>query len=321
MRTARGLLSLIAIGALTAGAAGCTGSAGHGVSQTAAAPVLLSGPRYYLSLGDSLAQGVQPTATGTSLPTDAGYANRIYSVLHAHQSGWRLVKLGCSGETTQTMIHGGTCTYEAGSQLAAAEQFLRAHRGHVGLVTIDIGANDPNSCILGDGVQLSKITSCMGTSIDQTLAGLRTIMRGLRSAAGPDVRILAMSYYVPELAGWLDGMTGKEVAVLTERLVAGYNRLLDPIYQRYGAQVANVFGAFHSSDFTDKVRLGRLGLLPRNVATICEWTWSCARWPRGPNEHANDTGYGMIALAFLLADPQLTAGTAADQPKSAANRG
>jgi hypothetical protein len=67
-----------------------------------------------------------------------------------------------------------------------------------------------------------------------------------------------------------------------------------------------VFGAFHSSDFSDKVRLGQLGLLPRNVATICEWTWSCAQYPRGPNEHANDTGYGVIALAFLLADPRLT---------------
>jgi lysophospholipase L1-like esterase len=304
MRGARLLTSIVATCALVLVAAGCAGSAPQGGGRTAAAG-LPPGPRYYLSLGDSLAVGVQPTVTGASLPTSSGYPNRIYSVLRAHDPDWRLVQLGCSGETTHTMIHGGTCRYPAGSQLDQAEQFLRSHRGHVGLVTIDIGANDPNNCIIGP-VPVSKITACMGNSINETLSDLRTIMGGLRSAAGPDVKILAMSYYVPELAGWLYGMDGKEIAVLTERLVAVYNRLLAGIYGRYGAQVANVFGAFHSSDFTDKVRLGRLGLVPRNVATICEWTWSCARSPRGPNEHANDTGYGVIALAFLLADPQLT---------------
>jgi hypothetical protein len=35
---------------------------------------------------------------------------------------------------------------------------------------------------------------------------------------------------------------------------------------------------------------------------VCEWTWICKRAPRGPNEHANEVGYGVIALAFLLAD-------------------
>jgi lysophospholipase L1-like esterase len=311
MRRARLLTSMVAICAVVLVAVGgtvllgCTGSAPRRGDAAAAAGGPLPGPRYYLSLGDSLALGVQPTVTGASEPTSSGYPNRIYSVLRAHDPDWRLVKLGCSGETTHTMIHGGICRYPAGSQLAQAEQFLRAHRGRVGLVTIDIGANDPNSCIIGN-VPLSKITSCMGNSIDATLSALRTIMGGLRSAAGPSVTILAMSYYVPELAGWFDGMAGKEIAVLTERLVAGYNRLLAGIYHHYGAQVANVFGAFHSSDFSDKVRLGQLGLLPRNVATICEWTWSCAQYPRGPNEHANDTGYGVIALAFLLADPRLT---------------
>jgi lysophospholipase L1-like esterase len=305
MRSTRLMIGLVTACALTLAAVGCSGSAAPHATRPANAADVQPGPRYYLSLGDSLAQGVQPTATGASLPTDTGYPNRIYSVLRAHQRDWRLVKLGCSGETTQTMIHGGICRYPAGSQLAQAEAFLREHRGHIGLITIDIGANDPNSCIIG-AVPLSKITACMGNSLEQTLSDLRTIMAGLRSAAGPGVRILAMSYYVPELAGWRDGKTGKEIAVLTERLVAGYNRLLAGIYRHYDAQMANVFGAFHSSDFTDQVRLGRYGLLPRNVATICEWTWSCAEWPRGPNEHANDIGYRVIALAFLLADPQLT---------------
>lgn len=299
MRTGRtGLLTAVA--GLLVLVAGCSGHAAEPAPQ----PHLLPGPQYYLALGDSLSQGVQPDSDGASLPTRAGYPNRIYSVLHAQDRNWRLVKLGCSGETTHTMIHGGICHYAAGSQLLQAAAFLRAHRGHLGLVTIDIGANDPNSCFYG-GASVSKILPCMGNSISRSAADLRLIMADLRAAAGPDVTILAMSYYVPELAGWMDGTVGEEVAVLTERLVAGYNQMLGKIYRAYGARVANVFGAFNSSDFGSKIRLADYGVLPRNVATICQWTWACAHSPRGPNEHANAAGYEVIARAFLRADPQL----------------
>ena len=44
------------------------------------------------------------------------------------------------------MIDGGICHYPGGSQLNAAVAFLHAHRGRVLLVTIDIGANDPEYC-------------------------------------------------------------------------------------------------------------------------------------------------------------------------------
>jgi hypothetical protein len=63
-----------------------------------------------------------------------------------------------------------------------------------------------------------------------------------------------------------------------------------------------VFSAFHSADFTDQVTLPGIGTVPRNVAIICQWTWECAPPPRGPNEHANVIGYGVIALTFLVAD-------------------
>jgi hypothetical protein len=44
-----------------------------------------------------------------------------------------------------------------------------------------------------------------------------------------------------------------------------------------------------------------VGTVPRNVALICQWTWECASRPRGPNQHANQAGYGVIARAFLSA--------------------
>src|SRR5262249_43710470 len=166
----------------------------------------------------------------------------------------RLVKLGCSGETSFTMINGGACHYPgARSQLDAAERFLRAHRRHIALVTIDIGANDPNSCFLG--APLSKIGTCMNSRVRLTVADLRTILSGLRAAGGHRVTIIGMNYYVPELAGWLRGLGGKEIAVLSERLVHGYNHLLVKAFRHYGVRVANVFAAFHSSDFADHVRM------------------------------------------------------------------
>src|SRR5689334_13986934 len=36
-------------------------------------------PRYYLALGDSLSQGVQPNVNGLSLETNQGYADQLYA--------------------------------------------------------------------------------------------------------------------------------------------------------------------------------------------------------------------------------------------------
>jgi lysophospholipase L1-like esterase len=210
----------------------------------------------------------------------------------------RLVKLGCPGETTSTMINGGICRYPGGSQLAAAVAFLRDHRGHVLLVSIDIGANDTEDC---GGLASLQAVSCLRTEIPEAASRLSTIVQRLRAAVGPGVRIVGMSYYLPALAEWLDGTPGQAIAWLSERLAAGYNDLLDRSYTASGARVADVFGAFDTGDFATRVTMPGLGTLPRNVALICQWTWQCTAPPRGPNQHANRTGYGVIAGAFLHA--------------------
>ena len=254
---------------------------------------------YYLAVGDSLSQGVQPDAAGTSVPTGQGYPDQLYAALHRSQPALQLVKLGCPGETTATMIHGGTCRYRGGSQLAGAVAFLKAHRGHVVLVTIDIGANDPEDC--GSHLNLQAITACVGTNLPEAASNLNTILARLRAAAGPGVRIVGMSYYLPALAEWLNGTLGQVVARVSERLAAEYDDLLDRAYASSGVRVANVFGAFETSDFGNQVAVPGVGTVPRNVARICQWTWACASPPRGPNQHANQAGYSVIAQAFLSA--------------------
>jgi lysophospholipase L1-like esterase len=254
---------------------------------------------YYLALGDSLSQGVQPDAAGVSVETGLGYADQVYAALRRGRPGLRLVKLGCPGETTRTMISGGICRYQGGSQLASAVAFLRAHRGHVLLVTIDIGANDPEDCGAWQG--LSQLASCLWPGIPRALGNLATIMTSLRAAAGPGVRFVGMSYYLPALAVWRDGLIGRTVAWLLERLAVGYDDLISGVYVSNGARVADVFGAFGTSDFGGQVTVAGAGTLPHNVAMVCRLTWECANPPRGPNQHPNQGGYAVIARAFLRA--------------------
>ena len=285
----------LAIAAVTALAAvtACSGTVTSSRPHASPAP-----PTYYLALGDSLSQGVQPDAAGASVETRYGYPDQVYAALRPGHPTLKLVKLGCPGETTGTMINGGICHYPAGSQLKAAVAFLHAHRGRVLLVTIDIGANDPEHCAgqPGDGQpSLSQLASCEVKGIPAAVTRLTTILASLKAAAGPGVRMVGMNYYLPALAEWRNGLPGRLVAWAAERLAATYNDLLDRVYTTSGARVANVFGAFDTADFTEQ------GTTPRNVVLLCQWTWACAAPPRGPNQHANQAGYQVIARTFLQA--------------------
>ena len=253
---------------------------------------------YYLALGDSLSRGVQPDAAGASVETGQGYPDLVYATLLASHPALRLVRLGCPGETTKTMMHGGICHYSAGSQLAAATAFLRAHRGHVFLVTIDIGANDLEDC--GNRPSLTQLASCIG-QLPKATANVAAILASLRAAAGPGVRITGMNYYLPALAEWRSGLLGRATAQLSEKFAVAYDDLLKRAYGQAGITVANVFEAFETTNFGDPVTMPGIGSVPRNVARICQWTWECAPPPRGPNQHANAAGYRVIADAILAA--------------------
>ena len=130
------------------------------------------------------------------------------------------------------MINGGICRYRGGSQLAAAVGFLQAHRGRVLLVTLDIGANDPEDC--GGQPSLGQLAECAVKDVPAAVGHLGTIMARLKAAAGPGVRIVGMNYYLPALAEWRSGLPGHVVAWTAEKLAATYNAMLGRVYAKSG---------------------------------------------------------------------------------------
>jgi len=261
------------------------------VAQVAPAGAAVT-PTYYLALGDSLSQGVQPNKEKVSLETNHGYVDDIYKLYRHQIAAFKLEKLGCPGETTTTMVDGGICTYTSGvtggdplgNQLAAAEAFLASNK--VSFVTLDIGANDIDGCVGPSGID----ETCLENGIAAVNTNLPLIVSGLE-AADPGVPIYAMDYYDPFLFAWLLGQ--QTLAEESATLASGFDSDLDGIYAAYGVTVAPVGNAFQTTNFTPYPAPGDL---PINVQLICDWTWMCSG--RGPNIHATTAGYTEIADTF-----------------------
>lgn len=245
------------------------------------------GTGYYVALGDSLAAGYQP---GLGDDRAGGYVGGVLAGVRAAAPRTTLVNLACSGETVVTMVSGGVCAYDEGSQLAQAVEFLHAHATHTRTVTIDIGANDVQRCV-------SRTT---GIDLTCVRAGLASVQQLLPSAlaqlhaAAPGAQILVLNYYNPFLATWLLGPAGQALAAQSAGLQTTLNAIIASAAGTVDATVVDIATAFHSTD-TAPVAVPGLGTVPTDVATICAWTWMCTR----TDIHANDTGYAVMAATVV----------------------
>lgn len=265
---------------------------------------------YYVSLGTSLSVGVQPESNGILLPSDNGYADQIFAnikpgfdTVGAQPRELRLNKLGCPGETLDSMTNGGTCLYFAGSQLEAAVDFLTDNAGKIHLVTIDMGGNDfRNAGCVGATVDIA----CANAASAQIATDLAAVLTTLRNAAGPDTTIIGMNYYNPYLATWLEDAAGQALAVESAQAVAIAADFLSTTYGTAGMPMADVAAAFESDDFVNMVQSSQPApndILPVNVANICDLTYMCDPDPVGPDIHAKTVGYIRIADAFMAVLP------------------
>ena len=246
-----------------------------------------TGPTRYLALGDSLAAGYQP---GVGDDRTGGYVGGVLAGLQAQRPDDEvtLVNLGCSGETTTTLLQGGRCAYPEGSQLKAALAALASPGPPVDVITVDVGANDLTGCASPSGVD----QSCAEGAVASVTGNLATALGQLRGAA-PSARIVVLDYYDPFLATWTLGQNGQQLAQASAVSTKALNAAIAGVAQGVQAQVAPVSELFATDDFT----IGAGQTLPRNVELICARTWMCER----SDIHTNDAGYEVLTQAVLTA--------------------
>jgi len=255
----------------------------------AGASTLSATTAFYLDIGGSASIGVQPDATGAhDQRTDRGYSNDLVSIEALKGVTLQLTEIGCSGETTTTMLVGGDKCYNSpDSQLAEAIAFLSAHRDQTGLVTIDLGFNDLKGCLH----TLSIDTTCVSTKLALLQQQLPEIVTDLRAAAGPNTTFIGVGHYNPYLADESKGLRGRLFADRTSTMMRSLNQTLGDIYNDDAIPMADVAKQF--SLYAN----GSAGT-PSAVARTCALTWMCPSGANKANIHPDDAGYLEIAEAI-----------------------
>jgi lysophospholipase L1-like esterase len=249
--------------------------------------------QFYVSLGDSVAAGFQPSGQ-----IRKGYVDDLVRSVRQTIPSLRAQKFACVGETSRSLMTGvgSECEYAAGSQLNAAVAFLERHPGQVPFITIDIGSND----MVGRCLDFNTGTfdrSCVAALVARLGHRVPRIVDALRAAAGPRVPILGMTYYNPFLGIWGLIPHSHALAKGLERAWEAFNAGLTAAYETAGAVVVDVARTFRIHDFSHTVVVPGRGRLPVNVALACGWTWFCSTKYFG-DPHPNATGYRMIAREF-----------------------
>jgi lysophospholipase L1-like esterase len=193
---------------------------------------------------------------------------------------------------------GSQCHYAAGSQLKAADAFIKKHKANIAFVTIDIGANDVEKCASGTTVN----GPCLTAGLNSINMNIPKIASALRKAGGSKLKIVGMTYYDPFLADYLDSANGKALAGASQGLAKTFNGDISTGFAGSNIKVADVATNWKTYDPLtgpgSQTTTYKGQTVPVPVAIVCERTWMCAAKPKGPNIHANNTGYKDIAKLF-----------------------
>ena len=292
MRTPLALLATAALAATSLVALG-------GVAQASGAkkPATTT-PTYYVSVGDSYSVGYQPGVGATT-----GYAGYVTKTTHL-----TLANFGCAGATTTSIIDTVGCPdvlphtagdhlYPTTTQAAAAEAFITAHRGHIGLITASIGGNDVTDCLAQ-----ASLLKCAATAVIDIDTNVTTLADGLRSAAGPKVPIIGLTYPDVILGSYVypsQPVTASRLALAATSVVA-FKSIINPVlskaYASAGASFVDVTAATGAyTPLTKTVTVAPYGTIPRAVARVCTLTWYCAVG----NIHATNSGYALIGQSVV----------------------
>jgi len=277
----------------------------------AASPAVTRSPptQLYVSLGDSYATGYQPTAPGVGRNTRNGFAFQLPGLARPRGYNFKLVNFGCGGATTTSILQTKGCVpraralggpvYTNKTQTAAAEAFLRANRGKVGLITVSIGGNDVTKC-----VNQPDATTCVADGVKVIKRNVTKLAKRLRAAAGPNVRIVGITYPDVVLGLWTTGkQSDQDFAKLS---LFAFRGLLNPgLKESYTSvrkgsfvDVTDATGAYTPLDQT--TTLAPYGTIPVAVAKVCQLTYYC----QFRDIHARTSGYRLIADLVVASLPR-----------------
>lgn len=270
----------------------------------AAAPSTVDGAKgFYLDIGASAALGTQPNgiAAHNGSRTKKGYSDDLVRLESANGIALTMREIGCPGETVQSMLGRvkNACYTLPNTQLSIASDYFRAHRGEIGVVTIDLGFNNVRACL----TRTLTEESCVSQGIAAVREDLPTIVKRLQQVAGPQVHFVGLEYGDPFLAYYLDGSSGRVIAQQGLVAINQLNSVLDAVYRANAVSVANVPGAYKSGSLRP-VRIAKVGTVPEGVARACALTWMCTPPPFGPDDHPNNAGYLTIARTLVAQLPR-----------------
>jgi lysophospholipase L1-like esterase len=252
--------------------------------------------QYYVSVGDSYATGFQPAAAGAT-STRNGFAYQVPGLARARGYRLQLVNFGCGGETTVSLLERTTrCVgpgadgvdYTGRTQIAAAERFLRRHRGEVGLITVSIGGNDVTRC-----ARDPNTVPCVAAAVQAIDENVTTIAKRLRAAAGRNVRIVGITYPDVILGQWVGENANQDLARLSVTAFKDFiNPTLAKAYEAAGGRLVDATaasGAYGSLD--ELVTLPSGTQVPKPVADVCRISYYCEL----RDIHLRRSGYRLIA--------------------------
>jgi hypothetical protein len=255
-------------------------SASRPGESAAAVAIPLPAKKYTLVLGNSLSFGWQPTrdvfdATSYTAGFSTLFVKRLNAIRHVPRV--TEVNLACPGETTETFVYGG-CFYTdlfgfplhtsySGSQLEAAETFLRSHRGQVNPIILSLAANELYRPYLLD---CNRDETCAEARIPAAISSVAdnyaVILSRLRRLEPHATLLILVEYEFP-------------------RFPDGFNAGLSQLYGRVRS-AGNAFGAT------------LVEANPIIQKSPCSFTFMC---DEGPDIHPTDAGYQALADALWKA--------------------
>lgn len=254
--------------------------------------------QFFVALGDSYTVGYQDAVGHTTLN---GPADQLVPLARKRGYRFKLVNLGCGGATTDSMLTRAGCApaalapgapgYGTKTQTDAAVDFLKAHRGKVGLVTISISGNDVTPCIPAP----DPIT-CTQAKMTTVRKNLGTIVKRLRAAGGKRMRIIGSTYPDVVLGAWVRPIPfGDGRFTVAANSIAAFRDVLNPGLKKTYASVGGAFvdvtratGAYGNFGTVATATYGRI---PQPVATACRLTYFCTSL----GIHMTTPGYHIIA--------------------------